>query len=228
MNKFRLLFIFIFSFIFSCDNLIKKEEIIIVENFLSQELKLSKWHEDEITVYINSSLYESEPDNFDIVLDSFQVWRDANPKIPRVTFKKSIGQFHFGIADGINTVSLGQLPFKENQNYLGVTVAFTDPRNGYMKEVDIIINDNFMFKKNIENKTDENAISCHQINFYASNCGYSYDFKTILIHEIGHFWGLPDTMIDPSATMFGCVSLCETHKRTLSDSDIYLLNKMYK
>ncbi len=69
--------------------------------------------------------------------------------------------------------------------------------------------------------------SCGGVRHDDASCHHAYDLQSVVTHEFGHFFGLGEDRDDPFATMFFCTSTCETHKRSLSDSDTEAMGEVY-
>ncbi|MDR0627844.1 MAG: matrixin family metalloprotease [Bifidobacteriaceae bacterium] len=63
-----------------------------------------------------------------------------------------------------------------------------------------------------------------------SGCtGSKYDVRSVLTHELGHFWGLADQYASSTSqlTMYGYSSTCSTTQRTLGKGDALGINALY-
>lgn len=60
----------------------------------------------------------------------------------------------------------------------------------------------------------------------AAGCLDTFDLPSTVTHEVGHLLGFDHTL-DDEATMFGTADACETHKRTLSATDLDGLCTVY-
>ena len=69
--------------------------------------------------------------------------------------------------------------------------------------------------------------SCRANGYDFAACDHAYDLQSVVAHEVGHFYGLGEDREKTQATMFFCTSPCETHKRSLSDSDTGALDDVY-
>ena len=96
-----------------------------------------------------------------------------------------------------------------------------------MTEADIIINSLHSFAT-LDSAIDPNKeqSSCSG-TIDPSSCDGHYDLENVITHEIGHFHGLGEDYDDNQASMFSCTSACESHKRSLNDSDISAINQLY-
>jgi hypothetical protein len=63
-----------------------------------------------------------------------------------------------------------------------------------------------------------------------SGCtGSKFDVRSVLTHELGHFWGLADQYASSTSqlTMYGYSSTCSTTQRTLGKGDALGINALY-
>jgi hypothetical protein len=54
-----------------------------------------------------------------------------------------------------------------------------------------------------------------------------YDVASVVTHEIGHFWGLGEDMLDTTATMYFSTPPCNVIKRQLKLDDVKAVSSLY-
>ena len=204
-------------------------KITHIKDYSQVEVRQS-WGRKSIDVVIDSSVYERYPNVERKLLRAFQVWRKTGANLPAIYFFKGEGISSDIKPDGVNAVvmgSLDEIDFSESGIHgnmsLAVTMTFSNPKTNMITEADIIINEN----KNtiaLNEKTSENFFSCS--GSVSESCA-AYDLESVLVHEVGHFYGLDEDMTNPSSSMYHCTSPCETHKRTLSKPDIDAIVSLY-
>lgn len=60
-----------------------------------------------------------------------------------------------------------------------------------------------------------------------SGCKMKYDVASVVTHEIGHFWGLGEDMLDTTATMYFSTPPCNVMKRELKLDDVKAVSSLY-
>ena len=60
-----------------------------------------------------------------------------------------------------------------------------------------------------------------------SGCKMKYDVASVATHEIGHFWGLGEDMLDTTATMYFSTPPCNVMKRELKLDDVKAVSSLY-
>jgi hypothetical protein len=60
-----------------------------------------------------------------------------------------------------------------------------------------------------------------------SGCKMKYDVASVVTHEIGHFWGLGEDMLDATATMYFSTPPCNVIKRQLKLDDVTAVSSLY-
>lgn len=58
-------------------------------------------------------------------------------------------------------------------------------------------------------------------------CTDGYDIQSVVMHEIGHFWGLGEEMTDMDAAMYFSTAPCNIAKRTLKAGDAVAISSLY-
>ena len=140
------------------------------------------------------------------VAESFTKWQNSITSDPKPNLvpdgTTSISRSRF---DGQNIIAWG----RTNRNTLGVTYIWYYTATGIVAEVDTIMNSRISW-----------SLGCSTS---------SYDAENIMIHELGHWFGLDDhyTAIYTENTMFGYGSKAEIKKVTLEDGDKSGINLIY-
>ncbi|MFW5740775.1 MAG: matrixin family metalloprotease, partial [Myxococcota bacterium] len=96
-----------------------------------------------------------------------------------------------------------------HENDLAITVSYVAP-SGAILESDIVIN------------------TRHTFHVDASGCSHAYDLRSVVTHEVGHFYGLGEDTTDTETTMYYKTLACETKKRSLSDPDVETVAYLYE
>jgi hypothetical protein len=120
---------------------------------------------------------------------------------------------------------------------LAVTIAFSDPVSGEIVEADVVINSKHQFaalaedteqakESNLQTQSQTVAGRC-VTNSDGARCDRKYDIQNVMTHEAGHFFGLAEDVEETGATMYECISACETHKRKLNSDDAAALTELY-
>src|SRR5262249_54708605 len=60
-----------------------------------------------------------------------------------------------------------------------------------------------------------------------SGCKMKYDVASVVTHEIGHFWGLGEDMLDTTATMYFSTPPCHVINRQLKLADVNAISSLY-
>ena len=165
-------------------------------------------------------IFRSAPD---VVVRSFGTWLEAAPALPEVVFVHSDRSNPGARLDGTNTVSFAPIEIEGHGRDLAITITYSDERTGEILEADIVLNSRHEFER-LDDEGSSPRDSCRGED---ERCHAGYDLENIVTHEVGHFWGLGEDHEERQATMFLCTSRCEVHKRTLEDSDVSGLDRLY-
>lgn len=147
-----------------------------------------------------------------IVANSFTPWQDAistSSAKPNIVRGADTGVKRAAF-DGIHTIAWNRI----NATAIGITYVWYYPDTGVLAEVDTIMNKIYRWNWG-------GGSFCTQDN--------AYDAQNILIHELGHWYGLDDEYETSYVynTMYGYGSLGETLKITPATGDVNGLKTIY-
>lgn len=145
-----------------------------------------------------------------MVNNAFEEWTTAiNNKVTII--KGSDTSINRKGLDGKNIITWG----RASGSALGVTYIWYNPTTKVVTELDTIMNQKFIW----------------MWSGGGTDCAYtnSYDAQNILIHELGHWFGLDDeyTSNYENNTMYGYGSKMEVSKNTLTIGDINGIKAIY-
>src|SRR5205814_2270996 len=120
---------------------------------------------------------------------------------------------------------------------LGITLQYSNPDTGEIVESDVVINSNYPFvvvateddaQGDDGNGTSDGKTGKSKGSLKVKDCSAKYDVTSVVTHELGHFWGLGEDLIDGNATMFYSTSLCSVTKRELKADDVAAITSLYE
>lgn len=213
----------------------------------SQSDKFQRWRKQNLSVKIDSSVDKIGPRARSSIRQAFTSWQSAGITLPNVTFETTKGAKLSSAPDGVSTILFAPIDIPGHTNDLAVTIAFSDPSSGEIVEADIIINSKHDFatlqpddtvNDDDIDQTDNDSSGKDGSKTTASSkvcvthsdgarCGRKYDVQNVMTHEFGHFFGLAEDVDVRTATMYQCISACETHKRVLSRDDQEAVTELY-
>lgn len=158
-----------------------------------------------------------------IVNNSFGAWTEAitsGGRVAPVISNGGITTINRARFDGQNVITWG----RTSGTALGVTYIWYYTTTYKVAEVDTVMNQKFSWAW-----SDPSTWPSDPQN---DTCAYAnvYDAQNIMVHEIGHWYGLDDEYDAASYahnTMYGYGSKKETKKDTLTTGDITGINKIY-
>lgn len=167
-----------------------------------------KWKSSPVSYTINPSNVQGLDEAFVIstIANSAETWDDATSnELINDAYLVDTGA-SYGIQDYENVIDFGDL----DSGIIGVTSVWFTRRGKQIVEFDIRLNTDFVW-----GDADLNSSLM--------------DLENIVTHEMGHAVGLGDiyTTVCDSVTMYGYSGEGDTAKRTLEQSDIKGLQKMY-
>ena len=197
-----------------------------------------RWHERELTVLLDSSLFGLPVPPEALVHAAFAAWADTGAPLPIVHFEYGSVREASLKPDGKNSILVAPLDFKGHETDLAITIGFSNASTGEISEADIVINQKHLFEVVADHQAKASAAGSAQSVLPSEQdscngtldpaaCAGSYDLQNVLTHEVGHFLGLGENYDDTRATMFSCTSACETHKRDLNEADIEEILSLY-
>jgi Matrixin len=169
-----------------------------------------------VAAVLDPSLSQLNPGAQEAITEAFATWQAANTGAPTVTFTMSDTP---GVAaqDGVNTILYGPITVSGFEDAISITISYADD-DGTVVEADTIINNAYLFT----------VIATPEATTPASaSCGGRYDIQNVATHEAGHFLGMGEDMADQTTTMFITSVPCQTHKRTLTTSDVTAMTNLY-
>lgn len=188
--------------------------------------KTAIWKSQAITVTLDASLERLDHGAAEAAELAFAEWLGA-AALPKLEFASAHHLSVTGERDGTNAVVAAPIVFPGHEDDLAVTLLFKDGA-GRIVEADIVLNTRRHLRV-LEGAPDSGATSSScRAESENMTCGRIYDVQNVVTHEAGHFFGLPENPADTAATMFPCISRCETHKRSLGDSDRAAIASSYE
>jgi hypothetical protein len=195
----------------------------------SESGKKQRWHRSDLSVHLDESLDELGGSARQIVMEAFDTWAASQSELPRLVFEGRADAGALLRPDGKNTILRAAIELEGHTEDLAVTITFSDAVTGEIIESDIVLNARAKLAdldQPAEGSRLHGASSCEGENAEL-DCESAYDLKSVLTHEIGHFFGLAEDASDGAATMFACTNPCETHKRELSPADQTAMSDLY-
>jgi hypothetical protein len=175
----------------------------------------SVWQVSDLGLYLDGSLL-ALPDVGEVVASALQSWNDADARLPHVW--PFLGQADStGYRSGQtnrNTLRFAVSGYPDAKGALAITLVSYDSEKKVIKDADIVVNGIYKF-------ADLNPHVGQSVPSKA------YDISDILLHELGHFFGLPDNYDDSSAVMYPYFDPGETRNHSVSDSDKQALDDLY-
>jgi hypothetical protein len=154
---------------------------------------------------------------------AFDAWRNVNDKLPKVAFDSRKPAPLLLEPDGENRIYYGPITIPGQENDLGLTLQYADQTSGEIVEADIIINSRHPFALLEPMGTTDDGTESGNME----NCSAKYDVASVVTHEIGHFWGLGEDMVDTKATMYFSTPPCNVLKRKLKTDDVLAVTSLY-
>jgi Matrixin len=174
-----------------------------------------RWGTATVTVVLDGSLDDMDPAAKDAVTTAFGTWMSSNANVNAVVVNRSTDRI--GAAqDGVSRISFGAIDIPGHEKDVAATISYADDATGEIIEADTIFNNAYAFQVMPEQVSDSHKC-----------IGDKYDIQDVATHEFGHFYGLGEDMSDEATTMFITSKPCQTHKRTLTESDVSSMSGLY-
>jgi hypothetical protein len=176
-----------------------------------------RWWQGKVRVTIDESMSKVWPDVEAGVTRAFDNWDDSGAKLPSVSFGRHTAEPLMLEPDGENRIYYVPITIAGHQHDLGMTLQHVSPSTGEILEADIVINSNHPFA----------LLDAHEENGDVAHCSEQYDVASVVMHEIGHFWGLGEDMTDANTAMYFSTAPCNIAKRMLKADDVVAISSLY-
>ncbi|HVU05747.1 MAG TPA: hypothetical protein VHE30_28555 [Polyangiaceae bacterium] len=206
-----------------------------------------RWFRERVTVTLDGSLDRLSPGAHDAVLEAFGQWISGSGKLPRLAFDSRPTTPVVLAPDGENRVYFAPITVPGHEKDLAITVGYTNTETGEITEADLIVNSKSRFAL-LDTKTETSPGSRSKrhdgdgkddgsegrggstkgqsaeptaptTETVVVGCTNQFDFRSVVTHEAGHFFGLGEDMQDTSATMYFSTKPCDVGKRDLTTTD---------
>lgn len=171
-----------------------------------------RWRQGRVTVTIDESMSEVWPDVASGVADAFDEWHYTGAKVPHVSFDLRAAERLKLEPDGENRIYYAPITIAGHRHDLGMTLQHVSPSTHEILEADIVINSDHPFSL---------------LDASEKDCSERYDIQSVVMHEIGHFWGLDEEMTVTDAAMYFSTAPCNVAKRTLKAGDAIAIASLY-
>lgn len=201
-----------------------------------------RWERKPLTIYLDDSLTRISPQAGDAVIQAFGQWAQSDPRLPALAFDTG-STTAIPAYDGKSTISFGRINQPGHERDLAITVTYSDGNSGRIVEADIVVNNIYPVGvltpktrgdgehdsgHDHDRDRDRDSGSRKTVGRdEAEDCRDRYDLQNVATHEVGHFFGLGEDMVEEQATMFRSTDQCETHKRVLSATDVTAVSTLY-
>jgi hypothetical protein len=176
----------------------------------------SVWRAADVGLYLDASL-EDLPDAEAAVGAALAVW-EAEPLLPRV-WPMSGKADSLGYRAGEpnrNTIRFADCGAPQAKGALAITLVSYDSEQHTIVDGDVLINGIYRFG-NLRASSKASKASGRPM----------YDLTDVLLHELGHWFGLADNPEDADAVMYPYFNPGELRGLSLSSSDHDALNTLY-
>lgn len=202
-----------------------------------------RWERQPLTIYLDDSLTRISPQAGDAIIQAFGQWAQSDPRLPALAFDTG-ATTAIPAYDGKSTISFGRIKQPGHERDLAITVTYSDEATGKIVEADIVVNNIYPVgvltpkARGGDHDHDHDHDRDHDHDHdsgsrktvgqdEAEDCRDRYDLQNVATHEVGHFFGLGEDMVEEQATMFRSTDQCETHKRVLSPTDVTAVSTLY-
>ena len=194
-----------------------------------------RWMQGDVSVIVDESLTKVWPDAQQGVSQAVDGWVNTGAKLPRPSVDMRKAAPLLLEPDGENRIYYAPITVKGHEKDLGITLQYSNTDTGEILESDIVINTNYPFvvvaTEDDEQGNDDgngNGAAKAKGSLKVKDCTAKYDVTSVVTHELGHFWGLGEDMVDGNATMFYSTSLCSVTKRELKADDTAAITSLYE
>jgi hypothetical protein len=186
-----------------------------------------RWRRSKTEIRIDASIDRYGPRAREAVQRAFGTWLELGTHTPKLVFDTASASKLSLDPDGKNSVLVAPITLPGHENDLAITLAFWDERTGSIAEADIVINAKVAFEVLDAQPEDEAQRDAGNVQEHRECVATAYDLQNVLTHEVGHFMGLGEEMLEDGASMFYRSHRCETQKRTLAASDEHSVVTLY-
>jgi hypothetical protein len=176
------------------------------------------WHEDKIVLTVDPS-YTALPYGREALAAAVLAWTSAASELPVVEIVESDVEGH-SLTEEANKldhrISFAPLGEARAKGALAITLVTVNTDADQLVDADIVVNGGHYF-------TDVTTYS-DEARFKSKN---TYDLQNVLVHELGHWFGLGENYTNPEASMYAYVDPFETKKRDLSSDDVTAVQLAY-
>lgn len=188
------------------------------------------WHQKSLTIYLDDSLQRMGPQADEAVMQSFGRWVGSDARLPDLTFDTG-STSAIPAHDGKSTISYGRITAPGHERDLAITVTYAQEHSGEIVEADIVLNSMYpigvLTPKGAHGDKSRHEGNDKSMDDQTMDCQNRYDVQNVTTHEVGHFFGLGEDLVERDAAMFQTIDQCETHKRTLAATDVSALSTLY-
>ena len=176
------------------------------------------WRVTDLGLYIDPSMF-AVSDSMEAIGTALDTWYAADSRLPHIWPM-------LGAADAVgyrpgqanrNTLRFATDGDPTAQGALAITHVTYDSDKHTILDADIVVNGDYTF-------ADLRVTAGKQKTNTKSS---TYDLVDVLVHELGHFMGLPDDAGDPGAVMYPYFDKNVTRKLALGDGDHQALDDLY-
>lgn len=147
--------------------------VILIVILAANEAAALRWEDGEIKIIIDSSVEEIGDGVYEVIEDAFLEWNDAIPADIRLDFVRG----ECAAIYGVNCVTM----VDTTQGYLAHTQQTS--RKGIISDSDIMI--------------------ARGYDYLVSEDQHGYDFRRLMLHEVGHFLASLPHSEDANDVMYG-------------------------